>query len=233
MTGFDAAGDLNVATLLIVMYILAGSFVLVGLVGGSGMQLEKFSIPPVPRATRITALTFGTFFFAIALYFTTITTLRDPNFSESPNLPAEKPPARTVTTHPETNEPPITSQARVAFGNIRNGDPVERDKIVTGTAFDISPDQNLWIVVRSVNGSVSFPQAGPIHPSPTDGSFEVEAFFGSLSETKPGDRFFIIPVVASKADNDELVRYRGNKMKKGLPAIPGTEVEGRLTVVRR
>lgn len=210
--------------LLIVLYILAGSFVLVAIVGGSGMQLEKISIPPIPQVARIAALIFGVFFFAVALYFTVINIIPDRD------LPSKGSPSQRTATRPD--DQPNNSKAEVVFTAPREGSRVDLQAKVAGTASNISPDRHLWILIYSAETSQYRPLAGPISPPP-NGSFELDANFGNRETTKSGASFSVIATVTSDTENDELIRYRNkDDPKEGLDKMRGTEV-GRVTVTRR
>lgn len=216
--------------LLIVLYILAGSFILVGIVGGSGMQLEKISIPPIPRVARIVASTFGIFFFAIALYFTAITILPGRDSAGTPSLPSEEPPVEKTATKPKEQSDNL--KTRVAFNTPHEGDRVDYKQKVAGTALDFSPDRHLWILIYSARAAQYRPMVGPVNPNATNGSFELDGYFGNKT-TKSGASFSVIATVTSEDENDELVRYRNkDDPKEGLDKMWGTEV-GRVNVTRR
>lgn len=217
--------------LLIVLYILAGSFVLVAIVGGSGMQLEKISIPPIPHVARIIALAFGIFFFSIALYFTVITILPGLDPAGTPSSPSKESPTQETATKPD--EQPNNSKAVVAFTAPPEGGRVDYRQKVSGKVFNISPGRHLWILIYSATTSQYRPMAGPISPNATNGSFELDGYFGNKETTKPDASFSVIATVTSEAETDELVRYRNkDDPKEGLDKMRGTEV-GRVTVTRR
>ncbi|HFD87159.1 MAG TPA: hypothetical protein ENJ35_05745 [Gammaproteobacteria bacterium] len=129
-------------------------------------------------------------------------------------------PPRLVSTPPEITSPFPT----VTIQRPTDGAVVSRSIVATGTVEGANATTHIWLVVNPIGDIGWWPQGGALAVLP-NGRWEQPAFLGG----RPGQRFRLSVVVASKAAHQMFLAY----LKKGMAknAFPGKPLPAGTTVL--
>lgn len=142
-----------------------------------------------------------------------------------------------VVAAAENTPTPPGPTPTVEITNPTDGGEVVHSTQVRGTSSNISPDQDIWLVVQPHLAPQFHPQPGPVAQG-QDGEWIGTAFFGESPSRNIGEGFELIVVLATREASQAFREYLDQSSRTGsFPGLAflldGTEIEDQITVTRR